>query len=100
MLVVLRGRPYDRRMGSRRLVIGLALLVGGFAGWFFLGGSLFVVLTIVGLGLLLAGWLSGGANDMYGSRTEYPVADDLVRADDAGEQRPHPGPLPPQPPGW
>ena len=87
-------------MGSRRVVAGLVLMLVGFVGWFFLGGSLWVLLTLVGVGLLIAGWISGGANDMYGSRSEYPVAADLRRADDETAQESHPGPLPAQPPGW
>ena len=84
----------------RRLVVALVLIGIATLGWLFIGGWLFTILAVVGLCILTSSWIGGGGNDIYGTRTEYPRADDLVRADDGQEQEPHPGPLPPQPPGW
>ena len=87
--------PIPRRTWVALSLMGIAVL-----GWYFLGGWLFTLFAVVALGIFMSAWIGGGGNDLYGTRSEYPQADDLVRADDHDDRGPHPGPLPPQPPGW
>ena len=86
--------------GSRRAVLGVLLIVIGVFGYVTLHGYLWPLIALGGLFTLVYGWAAGGANDMYGERSKYPVAEDLRRADDEDSTPPHPGPFPPQGPNW
>lgn len=84
----------------RRAIVGVSLLIVGLVGWAVLHGYLWPLLALAGVFTLMYGWIAGGGGDMYGPRSKYPVADDLRRAADDDSTPPHPGPFPPQPPGW
>ena len=76
----------------KRVWVGMALLAGAILGWYFLGGWLFTLMALAGAGTLWFSYLRGDSNDMLGTRSEHPEADDTVRADDDRSQQPHPGP--------
>ena len=85
---------------TRRAIIGVVLIVVGIFGYATLHGYLWPLLAFAGVITLLYGWVRSGGGDIYGPRSEYPVADDLRRADDDDAIPPHPGPFPPQGPNW
>jgi hypothetical protein len=87
----------DRR-DYRRAVIGVALIAAGIIGSSTLHGYLWPLLALAGVATLFYGWARSGGGDIYGKRSEYPIADDLRRADDPDETPPYPGPMPPAQP--